>query len=494
MTMGWKASLLRASLRLLLLALFSSLTLTGCAKKAPTAVPAGPLFPQFTFPAVPDTLEAANHIASEAHREAWNLLQGGNAKAAARKFSSVVRDAPAFYPADAGLGYTALAQHDYHAALNGFDKALVAAPDYLPALLGRAEALEATNQVADTVAALDAVVRVDPTRTDLKTKADSLRFRGIEDLVAQARKAQQGGPGKIDEARGAYERAIQFSPDSAFLYRELASAEKQANQLDRADQQIQTALRLDPKDAAAHVLAAEIADARGNLKLALDEYQKARELGGSAGPSTPASTPTSTSPSNSNSNSGANPTLNLDDRIKDVEKRLALASMPDAFRNLGAAPRVTRADLAALVGVHLETWVTQLPQVAPGLMTDIRDHWAERWILPVTRAGLMEVYQNHTFQPDTPIDRATLARVVSRMLNQLATKDDSLRQRWAAQPPPTFNDLPSTHVSYPAAALAVAAGIMQNGTDNNFEPTKPVTGSDALAVIARLEALTRGRP
>jgi hypothetical protein len=100
------------------------------------------------------------------------------------------------------------------------------------------------------------------------------------------------------------------------------------------------------------------------------------------------------------------------------------------------------------------------------------------------------VYQNHTFQPDTPVDRATLARVVSRALNQLAAKDEALAQRWTAQRP-TFNDLPPTHVSYPAAALAVAAGVLQNGAGNNFEPTKPVTGSEALAVIARLEALMR---
>lgn len=448
-------------LRLLLVFGLLSISLAGCAKKAPIAVPTSPLFPQFAFPAVPDTLESANHAASEAHRDAWNLLQGGNARAAARKFSSVVKDAPAFYPAEVGLGYSALAQHDYRAALNGFDKALVAAPDYLPALLGRADALEANNQVADAVAALDAVVRVDPTRTDLKTKADSLRFRGIEDLVAQARKSVQGN--KLDEARGAYERAIQFSPDSAFLYRELAGVEKQANQLDRADQQIQNALRLDEKDAAAHALAADIADARGNLKGALDEYQKARDLGGAG-------------------------RADLADRIKDVEKRLALASMPEAFRNLATAPQVTRADLAALLGVHLETWLAELPPVAPGLMTDIRDNWAERWILPVTRAGLMEVYQNHTFQPDTPVDRATLARVMSRALNQLAARDEALAQRWQ-QAKPTSNDLPPTHVSYPAAALAVAAGVLQNGADNNFEPTRPVTGSDALAAMTRLEAL-----
>jgi hypothetical protein len=225
---------------------------------------------------------------------------------------------------------------------------------------------------------------------------------------------------------------------------------------------VQTALRLDSRDAAAHVLAAEIADARGNLKVALDEYQKARDAGDRP---------------------------DLADRVRDVERRLAIASMPDAFRAIGTAPEVTRADLAVLIGVHLDAWLTQLPQVAPGLMTDIRDHWAERWILTVTRAGLMEVYQNHTFQPDTPVDRATLARVVSRALNLLAARDEGLARRWQ-QAQPTFNDLPPTHVSYPAAALAVAAGLLQNGADNNFEPTRPVSGSEAVAAVGRLETMT----
>ena len=71
----------------------------------------------------------------------------------------------------------------------------------------------------------------------------------------------------------------------------------------------------------------------------------------------------------------------------------------------------------------------------------------------------------------------------------VAAKDEGLAQRWR-QAQPTFTDLPATHVSYPAAALAVAAGILQNGADNNFEPTRPVSGSDALAAIARLEKLT----
>jgi cytochrome c-type biogenesis protein CcmH/NrfG len=482
-----------------------SLTVAACGAKTAAPIATTPLFPQYEFPAVPDALEASSHGASEAHREAWSLLQGGNARAAAKKFSTVVKDTPAFYPADAGLGYTSMAQHDYKSAVSEFDKALSASPDYLPALLGRAEALEASNQIPDAVAALDAVLRVDPSRTDLKTRADSLRFRGIEDLVAQARRSQQGG--RLDDARGAWERAIQFSPDSAFLYRELAVVERQSGNLDRAEQQVQTALRLDPKDAASHVLAAEIADARGNLQVALDEYKKAQDAGassvsggtagaagGTANVGNAGGTTAGGGAAGTSGSGGAGGSTDIDTRIHDLERRLAIAAMPEAYRAINTAPQITRADLAALIGVRLESWLTQLPQVTPALMTDVRDNWATPWILTVTRAGLMEVYPNHTFQPDAVIQRADLARIVSRALNLLATQqhNDALAQRWR-QAQPTFNDLPPTHDSYPAAALAVAAGVLQNGADNNFQPTKPVSGNEALTVVGRLEAMT-GHP
>ena len=49
-------------------------------------------------------------------------------------------------------------------------------------------------------------------------------------------------------------------------------------------------------------------------------------------------------------------------------------------------------------------------------MTDVRGHWAERWIQTVARSGAMEVYPNYTFQPDAPIRRLGLADAVSRAL------------------------------------------------------------------------------
>ena len=52
-----------------------------------------------------------------------------------------------------------------------------------------------------------------------------------------------------------------------------------------------------------------------------------------------------------------------------------------------------------------------------------------------------------------------------------------------------FSDLLPSHVAYPSASEAVAAGVMQADPDATFQPTRPVTGQEAVEVVARIQAL-----
>jgi len=56
-----------------------------------------------------------------------------------------------------------------------------------------------------------------------------------------------------------------------------------------------------------------------------------------------------------------------------------------------------------------------------------------------------------------------------------------------------FSDLSVRHLAYPAASAAVAAGVLATGPGNAFQPSKPVTGAEAIDAINKLEALS-GRP
>jgi Tfp pilus assembly protein PilF len=124
-----------------LLAVFIVLAVAGCGAKPVTApiAPGAPHFPEFVFPAAPDGLATAD--VTMHHASAWQLLQGGDAKAAEREFTAILKLTPTYYPSEAGLGYAALARRDAGAAVTHFDKALAANPSYAAALAGKGDAL-----------------------------------------------------------------------------------------------------------------------------------------------------------------------------------------------------------------------------------------------------------------------------------------------------------------------------------------------------------------
>ena len=87
---------------------------------APKTIPAPvvfsePKFPEFVEPVVPP--ELASTVAAVSHSRGWRFLQAGDLKSAEREFSLALTSSGAFYPAEAALGYVAMARKDVKAAL-----------------------------------------------------------------------------------------------------------------------------------------------------------------------------------------------------------------------------------------------------------------------------------------------------------------------------------------------------------------------------------------
>jgi hypothetical protein len=143
--------------------------------------------------------------------------------------------------------------------------------------------------------------------------------------------------------------------------------------------------------------------------------------------------------------------------------------------------------------VHLGEFLKRVPRGGPVLMTDTRGNWAAPWISAVTRAGLMETFPNHTFQPDAVVHRGDLALAASRALALIAADRPKERAAWTGAKV-TFSDLPPGHLSYPAAAVAVQAGVMTPAADGSFQLSRPVTGAEALAAVTKLETLAGQKP
>lgn len=449
-------------MRRLLLA--SLVAVSACAPKiVPAPVVTTPRFPQFQAPPVPAAL--AGTPAAVSQERAWAFFQTGDLKTAEREFAATLRAAPGFYPAETALGDLELARNDAKAALPHFERALEQSPQhgYAPALVGRAESLLALGREGDALAAFEAAAAADPSQPELARRVEVLRFRGAEQRLARAREAARAG--RIDEALQAYTAAIAASPDSPFLYRELAAVERQKGNQDAALADYRKAVELDPGDAKSLVQIGDLLEAGGEYEAAEKAYADALAI---------------------------EPGAEVEKRLDEVRARLALARLPAEYRAIDQAPQITRADLAALIGIRLPSLVQGGRRGGDAaLITDVRNNWAATWIVNVARAGIMEPYANHAFQPRTIVRRSDLAQAVARLLARVAAQNPARAKAWEGARL-KFTDLSPSHLAYPAASVAVASGVMKT-VDNSFQPSRPVTGAEAVDAISAVEALADRR-
>jgi tetratricopeptide (TPR) repeat protein len=430
----------------------------ACAPKTvPAPVVSTPKYPEFIRPLVPSSF--ASSPVAESQQLGWAYLQSGDLKTAEREFTAALKASPGFFPAETSLGYVELARKDAKAALPHFDRVVEQQPKDVPALVGRGQTLIALNRDADALVSFSAAVALDPTLTELAQRVEVLRFRGAEQGIGRARDAARAG--RLDEAALAYTAAIAASPDSPFLYRELAAVERQQGNSDAALDHFRKAVALDATDAKSLVQIGELLEARADFDGATTAYTDAAAL---------------------------EPSADLDRRLEGLRDKAALARLPAEFRAIEQAAQVTRADLAALIGIRLAPLLQNGRRNDAALITDVRTNWAATWIMAVARAGVMEPFANHAFQPRTVVRRTDLAQAMARLLAQVAAQNPSRGKGWDTARL-KFTDLAPTHLAYPAASMAVAAGVLQTGADNSFQPSKVVTGAEAIAAIANVQAL-----
>jgi tetratricopeptide (TPR) repeat protein len=433
---------------------------SACAPKlAPVPMVTAPRFPEFMRPAVPPALAGSAAAASESR--GWAFLQAGDFKNAERELAAALKAEPAFYPAETSLGYVDLARKDLKSALAHFDRALELNSQHpdVSALIGRGEALLGLNREVDALAAFEAAVAADPSQADLARRVEILRFRTVEQGVARARDAARAG--RLDDATQAYMSAIASSPDSPFLYRELAAVERQQDRADAALEHFRKAVELDPGDAGSLAQIGEILEDRGDFEGAAKAFADSLAI---------------------------EPNAAVEARVEAARARTALALLPAEYRALDQAPQMTRADLAALVGIRLGSLLQNGQRGNAALITDVRNNWAAPWIMAVARAGVMEPFANHAFQPRAVVRRVDLAQVVARLLPRVAARNPGRANAWAMARL-KFSDLSPGHLAYPAASAAVASGVLAQGPGNSFQPSRPVTGAEAIEAIGKLEAL-----
>jgi tetratricopeptide (TPR) repeat protein len=436
----------------------AAIVVSACAPKmTPAPIVTTPKFPDFIAPAIPAEFAGSAAVINESR--GWAFLQSGDLRTAEHEFTAALKNEPRFYPATASLGYLELARKDPKAALSQFDKALEQRGGEVSALFGRGQALLALDRDSEALTAFESVLAADPGQAEARRRVDVLRFRVLEQEIAHAREAAAAG--RLDEAARAYGTAIAGQPNSPFLYRELAGVEQKQGQEEPALQHYRQAIELDPTDARSLVHVGEILEARGDLAGAAEAYEKA---------------------------AGIDPGPDVERRLEGVRNRVALAKLPAEYRAIEQAPQVTRADLAALVGIRLGPLLQNAPTREAGLITDIRSNWAQTWIVAVARTGVMEPFANHAFQPRAIVRRADLAEATAKLLALIGSSQPAVAKAWESARP-RFSDLVPTHLAYPAASMAVGANVLRVGPGDTFQPSRAISGAEAVEAVGKLESL-----
>ena len=443
--------------RLFVLLFVGIIWTVGC---APTPTPIAPgvsQFPDFLFPKVPDSM-VNSPVVSE-HIEAWRRLQAGDLLSATAGFSEVLSVNEMFYPAEAGLGYVDIAARRLDDALDRFDSVLEDVPEYAPAWVGRGETLLASGREAEAMLAYESALVADSNLSDVRRRIQVLRFRSVRAAIDIDRAAEQAE--RYGEARQAYEEALTIAPNSGMIYRGLAFIEHRLGDLGRALEHVMRANDLEPNDPEALTLQGEILESLGDLEGAETVFSQAARI---------------------------DPTPARRENFDRISGRLTALRLPPEYRAIPTKVRITRSELASIIGVNLGRLLSDSERNAPVLTTDTRTHWAYQWILLVVEAGIMEVFSNHTFQPESLVDRGGLAQVVSRVLTLIARRDPSSGASWETVQP-QFTDLDPQHLLHGAASMAVAAEVLPVLEGNRFGLNDSVSGREALAAVDQLERL-----
>jgi tetratricopeptide (TPR) repeat protein len=381
------------------------------------------------FPAVPGDL-VSDRTARERHERGWRFLQANDLATADREFSAALKRDSRLFPSDAGLGYVSLARKDYKTALARFDLTLKQSPRYAPALVGRGDALLGLSRTADALQAFQAALAADPGLAVASQRVQVLQLRTLQSELAGARRALDAG--RYDEARQAYNRAIAASPDSAFLYRDLGTVGRRQG---------------------------EILESQGDYDGAVQSYAQAAAI---------------------------EPDEAVSAALARARERASIARLPPEFAQIPTSDRLTRGDLAALIGVRFSKLLAARQGRDTPVITDTRGHWASPWILAVTRAGVMDVNANHTFQPRGAVRRVDLARIVSRVLDTAGVQTSAPAQL------PRIVDVPPTNLNFSAVAKVVSSGIMPLFDDGTFRPLLISSGEEAVQVMERVGKLVLG--
>lgn len=110
---------------------------------------------------------------------------------------------------------------------------------------------------------------------------------------------------------------------------------------------------------------------------------------------------------------------------------------------------------------------------------DISAHWARNEIARLSQKGVVNGFQDATFQPDRPVTRAQFATMLIQAIKASGGKVGTYSGK------ATFKDLPRKHWAYNNLGLAYELGIVRGYPNRLIKPDQAITRAEMAVMVAR---------
>lgn len=381
-----------------------------------------------------------------AFEEGWASLKKGNVEKARKEFTRL-GEKNAFY--HLGEGYCRLYEQNLQGAEVSFQKALKINPDLISARVGLVLIYEQQHNEDKLFLELREILKKEPEHSWAKMKYEDLKSRKTQTLIKEAQSFLNQN--KKEEAKQSLLKALFYSPNSTEAHLQLARLYRSEKKYSQALNHYQTLSHLAPKDKQILREYAETLLENDNLSKSLDVYEKLREL----------------APSDQQ----------VQEKIDFLKNQLGIVELPSMYNEIPKARAITRQDLAAIIAVKFNQYLPE--PVTPPIIVDISTSWAAKFIIKVAAVPLMDIYDNHTFEPNRVVTRAEMAETFFRLINFLKEKGKKL----IPLIPPNkiqISDIPEENLYYLPAVQMVAYQLMELSAQKRFLPDSPVSGIEAL--------------
>jgi hypothetical protein len=166
---------------------------------------------------------------------------------------------------------------------------------------------------------------------------------------------------------------------------------------------------------------------------------------------------------------------------------LGIFELPSQYDSIPISEAVTKEEMAALIGVKFKGILPSPPDTPP-IIIDISTSWASKFILSTASLGILDIYPNHTFQPQKNISRAEMAEILNRLLNKLKEKG----HRFIQQIPPEaieLSDISPDNFYFRPIVMMISYNIMSLAMEKKFNPGQTISGQETIRMLDIILAL-----